>query len=69
MQLFGKKSVVIAESKEPSEFFAPIGGQLDSANAEYLKDPKWSPKLFECSFGSGDFSVLVPLTINYSSLD
>lgn len=48
---------MIEETKEPAEFWTSLGGQSEFANADYLRDPKWIPKLFECSFGSGDFSA------------
>lgn len=59
-----RKQEVYDEGKEKVPLWTALGGQENYASAEYLKDPKWSPNLFECSIASGEFTAtrIVPFT-------
>ena len=50
-----RSQVLINEGKEPSGFWDALGGHKIYANADYLKIGLQPPRLFECTFSTGDF--------------
>lgn len=53
-----RSQVVLDEQKESHEFWNALGGYKDYANADHLKVfDKRRPRLFECTFSTGDFNA------------
>jgi hypothetical protein len=55
--LQARTQVLVNEGKEPSEFWDILGGYHDYAHADYLKTLDKKPRLFECTFSTGDFNA------------
>jgi hypothetical protein len=50
-----RSQTLIDEGKESSGFWDALGGYKLYANADYLKTGLKTPRLFECTFSTGDF--------------
>lgn len=63
-----RHQVLVNEGEEPSEFWTILGGYKQYACADCLKKVSKLPRLFECTFSTGNFNVELISDFNQDDL-